>query len=71
MSEIDRLLAWNHAHPDKSAHPGVGPELHKRLVVVTCIDMRLITVEILGVGLGDVQCSGMPRGQSPKMSSGQ
>jgi carbonic anhydrase len=55
MSEIDRLIEWHRAHLGRAAHPGVPPQPTKRLVVVTCMDFRLVLEEITGLAFGEAQ----------------
>ncbi len=48
------IVAWNGANGGGAAHPGMSSRPRRSVAVVTCMDTRIVPVEMLGIAAGDV-----------------
>jgi carbonic anhydrase len=54
VSGIDTLYEWNQRHGGAGAVPGMRAEPRSGVVIVTCMDARVMPAVMFGVRLGDV-----------------
>ena len=54
MSGIDTLYDWYRRYGGADVVPGIRPEPRSGVVILTCMDARIVPTSMFGVGFGDV-----------------
>ncbi len=63
MGAFDDLLANNRAYAETFDHPGLDSAAHSGVLMITCMDTRILTHETLGLTFGDANIIRTPGGR--------
>jgi carbonic anhydrase len=61
--DFDDLLAANKEFADRFDHSGFDGVAHAGIAIVTCMDSRIMPLDMLGLGLGDAKIFRNPGGR--------
>ena len=63
MGAFDDLLANNRAYAATFDHPGLDSAAHSGVLMITCMDTRILTHEMIGLTFGDANIIRTPGGR--------
>lgn len=63
MGTFDDLLANNRAYAETFDHPGLDSAAHSGVLMITCMDTRILTHEMIGLTFGDANIIRTPGGR--------